>query len=102
MSDQGDRIKLAEAMGWRLQQEDGPRNHDSRLWLDPDGVGGYFTYALPNPLEDANDDYAVLEWMRGEGLIGWHNALDETPQDHYKIGDYARAALKVIEKENRE
>ena len=50
-----------------------------------------------DPWVDANDDYAVLEWMRttddkrfslGHGPYGY--------QCIYQIGDYARAALKVL------
>ena len=46
-----------------------------------------------NPFTDANDDYAVLGWMRangGENVIQGYKI-------NYRIGDYARAALKVIE-----
>jgi len=52
-----------------------------------------------DPFTDANDDYAVLEWMRNHrgkycGVI--YNVMDGKSVD-YKIGDYARAALEVIE-----
>ena len=68
------RIRLAKAMGY----------HELEL--------------TPDPFTDANDDYAVLEWMRrsddkrftvGHGPYGY--------QCTYQIGDYARAALKVLE-----
>ena len=64
-----------------------------------------------NPFTDANDDYAVLEWMREKTpSIGTHikwasddegwvffNELHLHKVD-YKIGDYARAALKALER----
>ena len=93
-----DRMILAEAMGLaclgcgvmdtkfgkEFMVEVGCPIHDSKAF---------------NPFADANDDYAVLEWMRD----------NRTPKDEcvdlwlakaiwrYEIGDYARAALKVIE-----
>ncbi len=96
-----DRIILAKAMGWREN-------------VPPEAAGwwtlGKKTRSLanqkcrvgpPNPEKDANDDYAVLEYFRQQdepirtdfmyamATIGDY-ALD------YKIGNYARAALKVI------
>ena len=69
-----------------------------------------------DPFTDANDDYAVLEWMREnwQGRQGhhghWHQAAhslwwrwDEYEvMVPYQIGDYARAALKVIKEYNNE
>jgi len=89
-----DRIKLAEAMGLDLTlewQDAAGHWHESERDFDP------FT--------DANDDYAVLEWMREQPKeqfsqfalrcnIHW---MDDWTL--YKIGDYARAALKVLENE---
>ena len=74
-----------------------------------------------DPLTDANDDYAVLEWMREKWKPlqnGWPSANDTDDQLRwfwfkselcgldgeskyngmcdYQIGDYARACLKVI------
>ena len=90
-----DRIKLAEAMGVN------PLNLSaSMLKFDP------FT--------SADDDYAVLEWMRvkfntyeylmehqGDKWVDFIAALDGSGYEGhsccYKIGDYARAALKVID-----
>jgi hypothetical protein len=40
-----------------------------------------------DPFTDANDDYEVLEWMRNRGV----DCAD------YKIGDYAREALGMID-----
>ena len=81
-----DRIKLAEAMKveyWRSEV-----------------FGG--ALGLPDPFTDANDDYAVLEWMRSEARregVSWMNGsgILSLHATNYQIGDYARAALKVIE-----
>lgn len=86
-----DRIKLAEAMGIDHKRFVA---HGKRMPFDP------FT--------DADDDYAVLEWMRrSDGAATKHekfkDALGEersdlTPSFYlYEIGDYARAALRVLE-----
>ena len=66
-----------------------------------------------NPYENANDDYAVLEWVNA-GNLPWgsaeHITYSEWENDfcpwfkenerenpwEYKIGDYARAALKAL------
>ncbi len=66
-----DRIRLAEAMGIHLL----------------DRTNFY-------PFSDANDDYAVLEWMRRERKISYRNIGQSYC---YQIGDYARSALKVID-----
>ena len=114
-----DRIKLAEAMGWKRI------NHEDMAWWPapyvierikkehPEVIA--FDYVgldqLPDPENDANDDYAVLEWARerwrGETLASfWKDKeqwtafvfrLNLTWMDdgeNYKIGDYARALLK--------
>jgi len=72
-----DRIKLAEAMG----------SVPSCDWSTFD------------PFNNANDDYAVLEWMRKEMPHNqWLKVQKHwTPAWLYQIGDYARAALKVID-----
>ena len=113
-----DRIKkIAEAMGWVYHSERDETSPDFDLlsptdvWTHPSrayGRGG-----CPDPFTDANDDYAVLEWMRGplyerlreddpDGILCkmWI-AIDGDPYDRdaksdYQIGDYARAALKVL------
>jgi len=89
-----DRIKLAEAMGgplWDAYID--PMNH-------PECVD------LPDPFTDANDDYAVLEWMRkgkdaGKDIGKFEMWLAEGGifKFDYQIGDYARAALKVLKGE---
>ena len=90
MNDQEKRIKLALLMGWKYQEA-------YHCWTKPDGS------LLPrefDPFTDANDDYAVLEWVRTQDEL-WtdvHDYLCNVSNiSNYKIGDYARAALKVIE-----
>jgi len=90
-----DRIILAEAMGgpiWEAYIK--PVEH-------PECVD------LPDPFTDANDDYAVLEWVRQkkEDLSnpGWAGSFGRFAKAlkascWYEVGDYARAALKVIER----
>ena len=101
MSDQ-DRIKLAEAMGWRrtpCECVDGGQRHG---WESPDKTLFRKTNELPDPENDANDDYAVLEWLRAEDNKPWPYMLSQLDYGtrrykwDYQIGDYARAALKVI------
>ena len=90
-----DRIKLAEVMGWK--------SHGAGYWSKP-GCGlplhsrdAKLLMGPPDPFTDANDDYAVLEWMRNNGKY-WKAFCGEVKNWYdYKIGDYARAALKVIE-----
>ena len=86
-----DRIKLAEAMGWH-------KNPDSGSWSYrvnfPDVKYAHYEHELPDPENDANDDYAVLEWMRAQGG-DYHHAIKFSALN-YRIGDYARAALKVM------
>ncbi len=107
MNDQ-DIIKLAEAMGWNLLEHKG-----TKRWIEPGNLGVIGYLILPfKPDTNANDDYAVLEWMRKEHLWTNHGLMwdrfkwacadrlaGERPKREiyqYKIGDYARAALKVI------
>ncbi len=92
-----DRIRLAEAMG---------------LFPNVDSAGRVMagTHARTrhefNPFTDANDDYAVLEWMRGKWLVDgaddkWEWFCEELfGGADYTIGDYARAALKVLDTES--
>ena len=103
-----DRIKLAEAMGWVVCR-DGKGYH-------PNDAGKNIRLQIPDPFTDANDDYAVLEWMRDSSrddytdtqwgaflrvMADWVWQPNSAPFSDqwwtYKIGDYARAALKVIE-----
>ena len=85
-----DRIKLAEAMFQRPKY--------AIDWM-----------ADFDPFTDANDDYAVLEWMRDDSrcmefprYVGalsdvMDKRLAASHAANYQIGDYARAALKVLE-----
>ncbi len=93
-----DRIKIAEAMGWqKAHREIGMWFNDAPQYCKEDmrAVG-----ELPDPFTNPTDDYAVLEWMRGitgkrnEAMLGHLRALWS---GHYVIGDYARAALKVLD-----
>jgi len=97
-----DRIKLAEAMGWKIISHDFPEGPMTRT---VDGVV-QIRKLPPDPENNANDDYAVLEWMRDKFFEGgilrygeWTKAINSViPYSRdYRIGDYARAALKVIE-----
>ena len=100
-----DRIKLAEAMGWEP-------NIGRVYWRDPNDHNRFCKpSALPDPFTDANDDYAVLEWARKEwqGKDGHHGHWHQFAQAQwhrwdeydvivpYQIGDYARAALTVLQ-----
>ena len=90
MSDLERRIKLAEAMGWgQVDMADiGP------CWQSPDNR----ILPLPDPFASADDDYAVLEWAYGQGeVFALKFAKHLKNIWRYQIGDYARAALKVIE-----
>jgi len=90
MTDQ-DRIRLAEAMGWVRIDEGG-------LWENSKGFGRELEQNLPDPFTDANDDYAVLEWMRNQkNNAGYWGLLEGVGRWQYQIGDYARAALKVLD-----
>jgi len=113
MSDLSDRIKLAEAMGWSSTCDP----NGNVYWSAPPAKYPesycFDTDELPDPFTDANDDYAVLEWMRvtyntyeylmehqGDKWVNFITALDGSGDEGhsccYQIGDYARAALKVI------
>ena len=106
---QKNRIKLAEAMGWKLISNYTGSFADKQGfqdWRSPDGAP---LQELPDPFTDANDDYAVLEWARtnpeGFGVqhngewMGWTTFMHMNEQEahQYKIGNNARTALKVID-----
>lgn len=105
------RIKLAEAMGWKFcrsaQVPYGGYKKTQPCWIQPgcELIGVY--EQLPDPFINANDDVAVLELMRGgedaEETPEWRAFKDffiEVYADshtwNYQIGDYARAACKVL------
>ena len=99
------RIMLAEAMGlrrwtcncdWSAEATFEPR-------IDCPNCGEPLREVSFDPFTDANDDYAVLEWMRSnskyrEAWIEFKNALavSNAFKCNYKIGDYARAAITVL------
>lgn len=77
-----DRIRLAEAMGH--------------------GAFEKVFHADFDPFTDANDDYAVLEWgvdILGRPFIDAVNELIIHEPAQYERGDYARAAIKVLNDE---
>ena len=98
-----DRIKLAEAMGWKPHPKmDGTSNC---VWQAPGKapIGWHGVKYLPDPFTDANGDYAVLEWTRKQDTVfqvKFAAELRDHPAD-YMIGNNARAALKVIEQGER-
>jgi len=105
MSNEQDRIRLAEAMGWRNCEAKGFVNVDGEPAQCPAGEPPPFGQPpyiapLPDPFTDANDDYAVLEFVR-LGRDAWRlKAFDELSKldaCDYRVGDYARAALKALE-----
>lgn len=118
MSEEQDRINLADAMGLPCHCNSAlsqmPQSPPCKVHDLGDILG------CPDPFTDANDDYAVLEWMRPDD---WRNSVLMKGPDHvryldfifelrlleqedgrpsgpigqgYVIGDYARAALAVI------
>jgi len=106
-----DRIQLCEAMGWQwVGGSDAPSKGVDNCWREPGIFNGrhwfnYYSDKCPDPFTDANDDYAVLEWMRSLEGNEKHNFHAPSPMFStipwdYKIGDYARACLKVINNEN--
>jgi len=108
MTDQ-DRIRLAEARGWTRYPDESDHNFDK--WMPPDFGDHYderdavLIGGLPDPFTDANDDYQVLVWVRET----WQpNSIYNSRAKRfvhllaepggYQIGDYARAALSVIQR----
>ncbi len=102
-----DRIKIAEARGWTdvVNSDNGrwisPVGPINGLWgISPEGIG---PQKLPDPFTDANDDYAVLEHFRNhkDYRQAFEKALVLSTENmgviwRYKVGAFARAALKVI------
>ena len=103
-----DRIRLAEAMGYVTTRQTKEWHGDRWEGRTPDGEA---TWRLPDPFTDANDDYAVLEWMRDDSrrmefprYVGalsdvMDKRLAASHAANYQIGNYARAALKVLDYE---
>ena len=94
-----DRIRLAEAMF--PDYEFGKNYHDECLmcyqgkWDRDNHISN-----VPDPFTDANDDYAVLEWMRENEMVPNWRTIDflACGSYFYEIGDYARAALKAADR----
>ena len=106
MATEQDRIRLAEAMGWRNCEPKGYVNVDGVPTVTPAGEPPPFDQppyiaALPDPFTDANDDYAVLEWIHADSTdFGTSQRIMKKlvfAAHQYRVGDYARAALEVID-----
>ena len=106
-----DQIKLAKLMGWqhipRTIVDAKPCGYWKEAhWRHPNGKE-INNADFPDPFTDANDDYAVLRWMRPlNGRMPAHMAdnrkwrqfirlIDEP----YILGNWAKAALRVISDE---
>ena len=90
-----DRIKLAEAMGW-IRSTIGGENCWRHYFTDQ--VVG----SCPDPFSNASDDYQVLVWMRRADIHDngrFADILLASSMWAYEVGDYARAAMKVIDHE---
>lgn len=116
-----DRILLAEARGWTPQTNE---PNGEPVWLSPDGEDPCYLFELPDPFTDANEDYAMLEWMRPDDaqnskpIMGpeherWRDFIFELRllqlkrgkesdaiYEAYELGDNARAAVIVIKQED--
>lgn len=101
-----DRIKLAEARGYRRHKYSSVPMWESpsqeiTVKNKPTIVHGPWLREneLPDPENDANDDYAVLEWILKDDKpfnMAMIKHLEWSAWE-YKVGDFARAALKVID-----
>ncbi len=86
MADQ-DRIRLVKAMN----RNQGPL---SKMYEN------IINEPIFDPFTDANADYAVLEWMRNkDDFSAFADQLRHRDRIDYEKGDYARAALKVLNDE---
>lgn len=104
------RIRLAMFIGWTAAEDHSDNPEWRGMAFSPNGSG---PMSWPNPFEDANDDFAILERMRKLGKkhgvwnyqnadsVKWMRAISDFCKfaRDYQIGDYARAALKVLEGE---
>jgi len=92
---ENDRITLAKAIGLPISHYIHANTGKRTPFVNREG--GQF-----NPLTNANDDYAVLEWMRVQPqsmfdvFMTYFALQDRTLTWTYKIGDYAKAALTVL------
>ena len=102
-----DRILLAEAMGWTniCMKYVAMEDKSYPFGCAPGNVNDkHLKEQIPDPFNSANDDYAVLEWMRDPNNVTedqWRRFKDamERKMYSYMLGDYARARLKVLKNE---
>jgi hypothetical protein len=101
------RIRLAEAMD-RMPRDS--KTGEVIPWEHIPEAKELMLGLIPNPFECANDDYAVRDFfMDGDKATKFVTALIKLVADrvsggrpyvfhiaHLKIGDYARAALKIL------
>ena len=89
-------------MGWtNVREESDAAFKDLGLWGFPPNSN--YKRGIPDPFTDANDDYAVLEWMRDT----YEPDLIEAAFDHdgyghrwaYEVGNNAKAALIILNNE---
>jgi hypothetical protein len=104
-------------MGWRRGEIHTVavmgRPISAQRWTDPSG-SDRAPLALPDPFKYANDDYSVLEWARShireaangyrfwsesDRWWGFYEALSRVKTADYRVGDYARAALTVLDRD---
>ena len=91
-----DRIKLAGVMGWTNYLT----HSKAEIWEHEEHST---RLECPDPETDANDDYAVLEWERATFKHEKHRRFCEQIgySWNYKIGDYARAAVLVLDRQEQ-
>jgi len=94
-----DRIKLAEAMFETEENSLVIGKNRELMWLtDKNGKAiGETIRPIPDPFTDANDDYAVLEWIREKYGGNFWVHFENTLSCNYQIGDYARAAIATLD-----
>ena len=106
---QNQRIKLAEAMGWKQSDAKNWIGEDPGLiWVSPTGREQTIP---PDPENDANDCEALIDWLanyeplkprvtvsfgRGVRFDFYHGTHAEIEKDNWKQG-VCELALKVIE-----
>ena len=61
-----DRIRLAEAMGWKPLAGEWDLKSDPKAWEGPDIIGNYDD--LPDPFTDANDCDALIKHLESKGI----------------------------------
>ncbi len=115
---ENERIKLAEAMGWKKAEGNGGAVGMYDYWIDPEGddhgKSRFDGSPAFDPFNSVSDDYAVLEWVRqlhadyqltdGSGFdFSWHfyRSFDGVTMCNYDIGDFARAAVIVLQQRSQ-